>query len=283
MVAVIVGSLEDGSLALCCANIYGTKHNEDFFDKLTQLTRLDLDVNQLKFLPSGVFDKLTKLTRLDLDNNQRADNVPIALPNGVFDKLTELTVLYLDWNKLQSIPSVFDKLTKLTTLLLYNNQLKSVPVPSHDKVLQTIYLSSNPWDCTCPGIDYLSRWSQKKTSDSAKCLWLLLGSGELFASSCFAWKEAEPVARLELRVVASSSSWFVEVFVLHFVSRLGATHRPLVGGGSSEKRRIDGKDRCLVSPARVEKRGRIRGSSGRIAAHGDWVQLALAGARVRAT
>ena len=98
------------------------------------------------------------------------------------------------------------------------------------------------------------------------------------------WKKVEPVARLELRMVASSSSsWFVELFVLHFGSRLGATHQPLLGGGSSGKRRIDRKDRRLVSPARVEKRGRIRGSSGRIAAHGAWIQLALARARVRTT
>ena len=101
------------------------------------------------------------------------------------------------------------------------------------------------------------------------------------------WKKLEPVVRLELRVEASSSSssssGFVELFVLHFVSRLGATHRPLLGVGSSEKRRIDGKDRHLVSPARVEKRRRIRGSSGRIAAHGDWIQLALAGTQVRTT
>uniref|UniRef100_A0A8C4NLA3 Cholinergic receptor, nicotinic, alpha 5 n=1 Tax=Eptatretus burgeri TaxID=7764 RepID=A0A8C4NLA3_EPTBU len=47
-----------------------------------------------------------------------------------------------------------------------------------------------------------------------------------------------------------------------------------------QERRIDGKDWRLVSPARVEKHGRIRGSSGRIAAHSDSIQLALAGARV---
>ena len=71
------------------------------------------------------------------------------------------------------------------------------------------------------------------------------------------------------REASSSSSEFVELFDLHFVSQPGATHRPLLGVGSSGKRRIDGKDRCLVSPARVEKRGRIRGSSGRIAAIGS--------------
>ena len=47
---------------------------------------------------------------------------------------------------------------------------------------------------------------------------------------CLFWKKLEPVVRLELRVEASSSSsWFVELFVLHFVSRLGATHRPILG------------------------------------------------------
>ena len=80
-------------------------------------------------------------------------------------------------------------------------------------------------------------------------------------------------SRSELRVEASSSSssssGFVELFVLHFVSWPGASHRPLLGVGSSEKRRIDGKDWHLVSPARVEKRGRIRGTSGRIAAIGS--------------
>ena len=50
-------------------------------------------------------------------------------------------------------------------------------------------------------------------------------------------------------------------------------------GGSSGKRRIFGKDRRLVSPARVPKREGIRRSSERIAAHGGWNQLTLAGAR----
>ena len=97
---------------------------------------------------------------------------------------------------------------------------------------------------------------------------------------CLFWNKLEPVVRLELRVEASSSSsWFVELFVLHFVSRLGATHRPLRGVGFSEKRRIDGKDRRLVSSARVEKRGRKSRELGKD--RGDWIQLALAGARVR--
>ena len=47
------------------------------------------------------------------------------------------------------------------------------------------------------------------------------------------------------------------------------------------KRRIFGNARCFVSPARGPEREGIRWSLGRIAAHGDWIQLALTGARVR--
>ena len=61
-----------------------------------------------------------------------------------------------------------------------------------------------------------------------------------------AWLEAfgSFLLRLELRVEASSSSSSSSGFVeldLHFVSRPGATHRSLLGVGSSEKRRIDGR------------------------------------------
>nr|AAZ16352.1 variable lymphocyte receptor B [Eptatretus burgeri] len=133
-------------------------------------THLELQDNKLQFLPSGVFDKLTKLTHLELWNNQLQ-----SLPSGVFDKLTSLTYLHLCCNKLQSLPhGVFDKLTKLTTLVLYNNQLKSVPDGVFDRLtsLQHIWLHDNPWDCSCPRIDYLSRWLNKnsqKEQGSAKC------------------------------------------------------------------------------------------------------------------
>ena len=48
---------------------------------------------------------------------------------------------------------------------------------------------------------------------------VLLVSGGDFLESCFVWKRVEPVARLELRVVASYS-WFVELFVLRLVPGL---------------------------------------------------------------
>nr|AAZ16361.1 variable lymphocyte receptor B [Eptatretus burgeri] len=133
-------------------------------------TRLELESNKLQSLPHGVFDKLTQLTKLSLSQNQIQ-----SLPDGVFDKLTKLTILYLHENKLQSLPNgVFDKLTQLKELALDTNQLKSVPDGIFDRLtsLQKIWLHTNPWDCSCPRIDYLSRWLNKnsqKEQGSAKC------------------------------------------------------------------------------------------------------------------
>nr|7YCO_B Chain B, Repebody (A6) [Cyclostomatida]8H6F_X Chain X, Repebody (A6) [Cyclostomatida]8H6F_Y Chain Y, Repebody (A6) [Cyclostomatida]8H6F_Z Chain Z, Repebody (A6) [Cyclostomatida] len=148
------------------------------FDKLTNLKELVLVENQLQSLPDGVFDKLTNLTLLHLMVNQLQ-----SLPKGVFDKLTNLTELDLSYNQLQSLPEgVFDKLTQLKDLRLYQNQLKSVPDGVFDRLtsLQYIWLHDNPWDCTCPGIRYLSEWINKHSGvvrsfiplwapDSAKC------------------------------------------------------------------------------------------------------------------
>nr|AAZ16360.1 variable lymphocyte receptor B [Eptatretus burgeri] len=148
------------------------------FDELTSLTQLYLGGNKLQSLPNGVFNKLTSLTYLNLSTNQLQ-----SLPNGVFDKLTQLKELALNTNQLQSLPDgVFDKLTQLKDLRLYQNQLKSVPDGVFDRLtsLQYIWLHDNPWDCTCPGIRYLSEWINKHSGvvrnsagsvapDSAKC------------------------------------------------------------------------------------------------------------------
>ena len=82
--------------------------------------------------------------------------------------------------------------------------------------------------------------------------------------------------------------WFGWLFLVHGALR-GLCLVPglvrLLGlilvGGSSGKRRIFGKDRHLVSPARVPEREGIRRSSERIVARGGWNQLTLAGARLR--
>nr|AAZ16357.1 variable lymphocyte receptor B [Eptatretus burgeri] len=128
----------------------------------------------LTAVPTGISASTTNL--------QLYSNKLQSLPHGVFDKLTQLTYLSLSTNQLQSLPDgVFDKLIKLKHLELSTNQLKSVPDGIFDRLtsLQYIYLYSNPWDCTCPGIRYLSQWINKHSGiiiyyglvnpDSAKC------------------------------------------------------------------------------------------------------------------
>ena len=61
-----------------------------FFDKLTNLTDLDLGVNNLSDLPAGLFGKLTNLTDLDLGFNDFTD-----FPAGVLDGASSLEKVVL--------------------------------------------------------------------------------------------------------------------------------------------------------------------------------------------
>nr|ABB21116.1 variable lymphocyte receptor A [Eptatretus stoutii] len=130
------------------------------FHGLSKLTYLSLTQNKLQALPAGVFDHLVNLDKLRLDYNQLK-----YLPPKIFDSLTKLTWLTLDQNKLQSLPhGVFDKLTQLETLYLRDNQLRRVPEGAFDflEKLKMLQLQSNPWDCSCRDILYLSNWIREK-------------------------------------------------------------------------------------------------------------------------
>eukprot|EP00903_Cladosiphon_okamuranus_P018942 g17420.t1 len=73
---------------------------------------LNIQDNDITFLPSGIFDSLTELEILLLIRIGLA-----SLPSGIFDELTKLQYLYLGVNDLTTLPSgVFDSLTELIRL-----------------------------------------------------------------------------------------------------------------------------------------------------------------------
>jgi internalin A len=104
-------------------------------EKLTQLTTLHLDHNQLTNVRG--LEKLTQLTHLSLFNNQ------LINVKGL-EKLTQLEVLVLAVNQLADVKEL-KKLTQLETLWLQgNSDLTRAKIAELKKVLPKCNISSNP-------------------------------------------------------------------------------------------------------------------------------------------
>ncbi len=93
---------------------------ERLFHSLVNLTKLYLKENKITSLPDGIFQNLTNLKDLELSCNQIRD-----LPNNLFSRLVNLENLDLMWNKLSNIPKgFFDNLISLKRLDLAINRIK---------------------------------------------------------------------------------------------------------------------------------------------------------------
>ena len=90
---------------------------------LTSLIFLGLGGNQLSGQIPPNIGTLTSLTYLSLDGNQLTGNIPVSIGN-----LTNLDFLFLNNNQLTGyIPSEIGDLIDLGTLFLMNNQLTGIP------------------------------------------------------------------------------------------------------------------------------------------------------------
>lgn len=103
---------------------------------------LNLDGNDIEFLPEGLLDHATGLQRIFLGGNELS-----AIPADLFKNTTELTYLDLDGNPLTTIPQGLFKNTKeLQILAIMNNKLTSVPddLIKNAPKLRELYLRNNP-------------------------------------------------------------------------------------------------------------------------------------------
>lgn len=97
---------------------------------IQNVTNLNLSLNAIQVLPTGIFDQLTKLRILDLSYN-----IFVKLPEGLFKNLTELRTLYLNDNMLATLPKgIFDPLQNLKKLNLSFNALKNFPYEIFDNL-----------------------------------------------------------------------------------------------------------------------------------------------------
>ncbi|XP_069487641.1 toll-like receptor 3 isoform X2 [Ambystoma mexicanum] len=159
------------------------------FQSLHNLTVLDLSNNNIANMQENIFSGLQNLEILNLEHNNLARLWKNANPGGpvLFLKgMPNLQIIRLGYNGLDEIPEgAFKGLSKLMYLEMQYNMLNLLkPLLFHDqaslkslnlqknlvtsveevvfqpifKTLETLYMASNPFDCTCESIAYFLNW-----------------------------------------------------------------------------------------------------------------------------
>ncbi|MEK7991433.1 MAG: leucine-rich repeat domain-containing protein [Thiotrichaceae bacterium] len=116
-----IGSLFGKKLKRISLDAISGSHNGYAADKNNNIIGLNLDKNNISFIPSSLF-YLKYLTKLSLFGNQ-IDKLPVS-----FGQLQNLRILWLNENQLKELPTSFGQLQKLSYLELQYNQLKELPV-----------------------------------------------------------------------------------------------------------------------------------------------------------
>ena len=116
----------------------GYKEFPNALGELESLTYLDLEQNQLSFLPD-LFGSLTSLTGLVLNNNKF-----LKYPE-IINKLENLKYLKLSSNALEIIPNSISNLENLRYLMIDQCELREMPIEIGElSSLRYINISKNP-------------------------------------------------------------------------------------------------------------------------------------------
>ena len=157
----------------------------DAFFRQNTLLELNIEQNQISWLPRYLFTPVYSLRAISLNSNplgnylERTEeshvifgslrkleklklaNVSVKLiPAALFDSLTSLKSLDMSRNQILDItPEIFHNTTNLTFLNVSCNSIKSPDINTlqHLRHLETIDMSHNPFHCTCDLIPF-RRW-----------------------------------------------------------------------------------------------------------------------------
>lgn len=117
---------------------------------------------QIQTIEDNAFDGLQHLTRLNLMANQL-----VSITNQTFAGLSNLQNLRLDFNRVSSIESgALAPLSSLRGLWLNTNQLSTlnpeVLADENIPALCELHIKNNPWDCDCH-----LRWLREKLMNAS--------------------------------------------------------------------------------------------------------------------
>ncbi|KRT86001.1 hypothetical protein AMK59_2619 [Oryctes borbonicus] len=137
--------IEEGALAnmniarLDLANNQLTRIRSDWFENVF-INELDLSYNKITTIEKNVFDRISNLTTLNLNYNSIS-----FIPIGSFSNQQDLKKLYLAGNELKEVD--FLDIT-LDALDVGFNQISYLPFKNWTKI-NDIMIYPNPWDCKC--------------------------------------------------------------------------------------------------------------------------------------
>ena len=118
------------------------------FEKLSELQYLDLEKNQIDFIPKDTFKDLTDLVYLELN-----DNKLVYINDDDFKNLKNLQFLRLDQNKISFVSkTAFYSLTELRNISLNDNTLRTLYDDhfKNNKKLERIWLHNNKIELLSP-------------------------------------------------------------------------------------------------------------------------------------